>query len=222
MNFSEFAQAEIDNHQALMTQTAELIMASPTRRPSLTLEIVMEALGEMDTDELTKTHQDYTERLKPKKEVDYQAPAVVHEHIAYHGSYDSIRSIDFEKSAHFGFHLGSKAQAKMFGDKLHEVTFKYSNLLRLDDLGTWSVHSIISSLKALGHMSTTTATSIYDEQDTAKQDKMLRESIIEAGFDAIVYKNQVERKNTDSFIIIDDKSVVSIKDIPKRRPSLRA
>lgn len=222
MNFSQFAQAELDNHQALVAKTAELIMASPTRRPSLTLEVVMEVLGEMGTDELTKTHQEYVERLAPKEEVGYQAPSVVYEHVAYHGSDDSITNIDFEKSAHFGFHVGTKAQAKMFGDKLHEVTFKYSNLLRLDDLGTWSVHSIISSLKALGHMDTSTATSIYEEPDTAKQDKMLREAIVEAGFDAIVYKNQVERKNTDSHIIIDEKSVVSIKDVPKRRPSLRA
>ncbi|MCY9861535.1 hypothetical protein OTK49_03260 [Vibrio coralliirubri] len=197
-------------------------MASPTRRPSLTTDSITIILNEMELEELTQTFHDYTERLQPKIEEKYQPAISIHEHVAYHGSDTTISDIDFEMSEHFGFHIGSKSQAKMFGDKLHEVTFRYSNLLRLDDLGTWSAHSIIQSLKALGHMDTATATPIYDEPNAAHQDKMLRSAIVNAGFDAIVYNNQVEQKNTDSYIIIDKKCVTSIRCTSMRRPSIRA
>ncbi|ELP5899841.1 hypothetical protein QTV49_001742 [Vibrio vulnificus] len=224
MNFEDHLRKEIEEYkESLIQETSSLIMANPNRHPHLTYESVSITLTSLELDELEETHKEYSEKLKSltatKTEPPAQNPlnslkAVKSDFTSwvtkFHGSDEDIGTVDFSKSIHFGFHVGTLEQAKMFGDKIHRVEFGYNNLLRMDDLGTWSPASILNDLKHKQIITTETATNILNEQDDEKKDKMIREAIVNAGFDAIVYRNEVEKKGSLSYIILTSEQINSI------------
>lgn len=224
MNFEDHLRKEIDEYkESLVQETSSLIMANPNRHPHLTHESVSSTLTSMELDELEETHKEYSEKLKNLSTIKAEPPTQSQPKplkaakrdfsnwiTKFHGSDEDIATVDFSKSIHFGFHVGTLEQAKLFGNKIHRVEFGYNNLLRMDDLGTWSPASILNDLRRKQIITTETVTKVLNELDDEKKDKMIRETIVNAGFDAIVYRNEVEKKGSLSYIILSSEQIKTI------------
>lgn len=234
MQFEDYLIKEVELYrEKLIKSTVSLIMDCPSRHSHLTHESVLNALMCMEIEELEDTHNEFSNKHKtanlqsalpiPSEPLKINTPHKDYSNwiTKFHGSDEYIESVDFSCSNHFGFHVGTLEQAKIFGNQIHRVEFGYNNLLRMDDLGTWSPAIILNDLQKKHIITSDTVNKIMSEQNDSKKDQMIRRVITEAGFDAIVYNNEVEKKGSKSYIILTSNQIRSITLNNKNSPRMR-
>lgn len=99
---------------------------------------------------------------------------------------------------------------------LKSVYIRANNPLRLPDLGLWSAESLIRS----DCFNTEDKSSFYTLYDEHEKNKFIINSLKAKGYDAIVYTNEVEGNQEDSFIVFDKEQLIAIPDkisIPKMK-----
>src|SRR5262249_35197744 len=133
--------------------------------------------------------------------------------VVYHSSPFNFEEFDPSRIAHFGFHFGSLTQAKSMpkakvgGGQMYAVYLRLEKPLRLPDLGTWSVDSLVHELQKRKIITRGDADVVYDSRDPNKE---LREFVQAAGYDGVVYRNDVEgRRAADSFIVFEPTQIKS-------------
>lgn len=128
-------------------------------------------------------------------------PATGAARILYHGTRAKFTRFDVARIEHFGFHLGTRAQALKFGKHLMALYARIEKPIRLPDLGTWGFENVARHLDRRG-------LGLIDEADYERawnafdQSAELRAILLQKGWDGIVYANEVEGRG-DSFIVFE-------------------
>lgn len=230
MSFYEFAQNMLEEKEVLVHRVAEIINNYPHKKPNLDYNKIKEMLADMSFSELEKLateYQEKTEKLQAshleqnKNDIKQSSQSGCFRKTItmFHGSDCEIDQVDFLKSSHFGFHVGTKSQAEEFGDKIHKVTFGYNKLLEMEDLGTWAVNLLTRELLNQKVITHHIAEKIHQTSCTAEQDELIRQCIIDAGFDGIKYTNLVECEGEESVILIRNDQIMDIS-IERQQPTI--
>lgn len=144
------------------------------------------------------------------------------------GEFDKF-NIDFkETDAILGTHVGTKSSANdrldwMMGPSDHDwdsnasilgktaqimpLLISVQNPLRLPDLGYWRPGKVAEALRTRG---INVAGEGTRESDQLLSNQDLRDAIVVAGYDSVVYKNNVEGMGTDSYILFSPSQLRSV------------
>lgn len=130
--------------------------------------------------------------------------------ILYHGTRRRFAVFDTAAIEHFGFHVGTLAQARKFGSKPMALYVAIANPIRLPDLGTWGFENLARHLdrRGLGILSALDYERAWGARDQSGE---LRTILLEKGYDGIVYANAVEGRG-DSFIAFEPAQLRSVAD----------
>ena len=143
---------------------------------------------------------------------------------AYHGSWSDIEEFRYD-SHKLGIHVGTISQAHdidtvtkkkrllrkseyteatLESDKgavIYPLRVRAQNPLRLPDLETWHLQDVVREVKKAG----------VKIPDRYLSMSLVRQAIMDAGYDSIVYRNDVEgRRGEDSYIIFDPANIRSV------------
>jgi N12 class adenine-specific DNA methylase len=134
----------------------------------------------------------------------------------YHSTTKDFKK--FEKGD-IGFHFGSYIQA--FQRNITESDVRYikayldiKNPLVFDsDSMGWNAKQILKKLVEKGILSADEAVSYINAKYSHEEvNKIIKEKLEKAGYGGIVYKNQYESINADSYIVFDDSQIIRVED----------
>jgi predicted nucleotidyltransferase len=146
--------------------------------------------------------------------------------VMYHATNNVFDSFEVDRSdlgAHFGnleqmTHLESRLGHRSWSDTadgmlVMPVWLRVENPLRLKDVGTFHADGIAEQLEKKGILAKGEGKRIAKECDADSRqrkvhDPVLRQKIIDAGFDGVVYKNEHEGAG-ESFIAFDPRQIKS-------------
>ena len=122
--------------------------------------------------------------------------------------YDTTEYFDTEKEA---IEAGQKKAKDIAVDMDYEnpevditdVYLSIKNPLRLPDLGTWDFNNVVREAKKRGALTSDNvadASELYARKSNDDGWKLLKESLVQNGYDGIVYANKIEDKGKDSWI----------------------
>lgn len=121
--------------------------------------------------------------------------------LVYHGTRAKFTVFDKDAIAHFGFHVGTLAQASQFSKKPMALFAAISNAIRLPDLGMWGFENVARNVdsRGLGIINHAEYERAWNANDQSGE---LRKILQSKGFDGVVYKNEVEGKG-ESYIAFE-------------------
>jgi hypothetical protein len=127
--------------------------------------------------------------------------------IFYHGTNANFATFSpMYTVGQMGFHFGTKEQALEIGNikYLFQVYLTINNPLRLSDLGAWRGQNVVDMVnKILGI-----------KLNPSANDRQIAKAIMSAGYDGVVYKNQFEGDEDDSYIVFSPNQIHIINCIP--------
>ncbi len=146
--------------------------------------------------------------------------------VVYHATNNAFDSVDIDRSD-LGAHFGNLEQMKNLESRLEHrswnstadgmlvmpVWLRLENPLRLKDVGSFHADAIALQLEKKGILAKGESKRIVKEceadwRQRKTHDPILRQKIIDAGYDGVVYKNEHEGGG-DSFIAFDPRQVKS-------------
>jgi len=134
--------------------------------------------------------------------------------------YDDETPYDSEDEARAA---GEKAAVEMgnnsdlyYQNFITSVYLKLENPIKLPDLGTWAISDIIRNLPEKAKFSNVELDMInksITSGEYGNEWELLREILISKGFDGVIYRNMVEGKPANSYIIFKSSQVKSSDEV---------